>query len=692
MPHFRAVLRSALLAGAAAALLVAPAQAAAAPDFAISPGGTTRGLGQSLGLDFRAGILRAAWGDDSAGLSGNPEPSASELAFARISVGSDGSVTVGGIVNASRAPGDQAGASLAVNPTNLQNLVAVSAGQDAICCSGATFRAWSFDGGATWQGTTDLPSGFNGGGPQVAFDSFGNAFVAVIDQTVFDRPTLRLYLSVDGGVTFSELPLPASTELDAAPKLAVGPGAVWVAFTRYDGIARVATAAARVTGRGAVGPFTIQKAAGSQFASLPDIALASDGSALVVYESRPTNGFAAVLAQADADGLGSGGFGAPSAVANIAEYGSQALPKVAYDASGRALVVYRDQERRTTTQDVLLQFSDDDGVTWSAAQRVNDDVASETRLVPDVAVETGGSRLAVAWFDRRAGDFRLRGRVLDGVQAPGTPVSPLNLAAVPTSQTRVDLSWIDRSGNESGFQVTRTGAGSTAVFTVGPNVTSFADTGLAESTEYTYVVRAVNAAGTSTSTNRAVARTLATPPPAPTDLTAIGGGFSRIDLAWTASARADGYHVFQSTDGVQFAQVTTAFKNSAMIFELEPGVTYFFKVRAFNSGGVSGFSNVASSTTQLAAPAAPTGLTAVATSPSSIRLAWSDRSSNEDRFEIEESRNGKTFRRVASVNPNTTSLTRFGLRAGTTYSYRVRACNSAGCSAYTNVASATTPR
>ena len=692
MPHFRATVRRALLAGAAAILVVAPAKAAAAPDFAISPGGTTRGVGQSLGLDFRTGILRAAWGDNSAGLSGNPDPQASELAFARVAVASDGSVTVGGTVNASRAPGDQGGASLAVNPTNLQNLVAVGDGQDAICCSGATFRAWSFDGGTTWEGTTDLPGGINGGGPQAAFDSFGNAFVAVIDQTVFDRPTLRLYLSVDGGVTFSELPLPVSTELDAAPKLAVGPGAVWVAFTRYDGVALVATAAARVTGLGQVGAFTIQKAAGSGFARLPDIALGPSGEALVVYESRPVNGFDAVRAQLDADGAGPGGFGPPSAVANIGEYGSEALPRVAYDAGGRAVVVYRDQERRTTTQDVLLQFSDDDGGTWSAAQRVNDDVASERRLVPEVAVETGGSRLAVAWFDRRTGDFRLRGRIFDGVQAPGTPVSPLNLAAVPTSQTRIDLSWVDRSGNESGFQVTRTAGGSTAVFTVGANVTSFADTGLAESTEYTYVVRALNAAGTSTSTNRAVAKTLATAPPAPTNLTAVGGGFSRIDLAWTASARADGYHVFQSTDGVQYAQVRTSSQNSAMIFELEPGVTYFFKVRAFNSGGISGFSNAASSTTQLAAPTAPSGLTAVATSGSSIRLAWSDRSSNEDRFEVEESRNGKSFRRVASVNPNTTSLTRFGLRAGRTYSYRVRACNSAGCSAYTNVASATTLR
>ena len=81
-------------------------------------------------------MLRTAWGDNSAGLSGNPDPPSSEVAFARAAVSADGSVTVGGTVNASRAPGDQGGASLAVNPTNLQNLVAVSDGQSAICCSG----------------------------------------------------------------------------------------------------------------------------------------------------------------------------------------------------------------------------------------------------------------------------------------------------------------------------------------------------------------------------------------------------------------------------------------------------------------------------------------------------------------------------------------------------------------------------
>jgi titin len=96
--------------------------------------------------------------------------------------------------------------------------------------------------------------------------------------------------------------------------------------------------------------------------------------------------------------------------------------------------------------------------------------------------------------------------------------------------------------------------------------------------------------------------------------------------------------------------------------------------------------------TELAPPATPTDLTAVAVASFRPDLTWSDRSPVEDRFDIAESRNGNSFRVVATVNPNTTSFSRYGLRASTTYVYRVQACNAAGCSAWSNTATATTPR
>ncbi len=682
--------RTAILATAITGTLAVP-PADAAPDFPIGPGTSTRGIGASIGLEFRNGLVRAAWGDASAELGGNPEPSTSELAFTTVAVAPNGTASVAAAVNVSRATGDQAGDSVAVNPRNPENVVVAGAAAGT-CCSEQTFRAASFDGGATWTGTTGLPGAFNGSGAQVAFDSFGNAYLALIDQSDFMRPRLRVYLSVDGGLTFEELPLPVRSDLDSSPSLATGDGVVWVSFTRYDGIARTAAAVARVTGLGAVGPFTIQTAPGSEGARLPDLALGPDGQALVVYEARPASGFTTLNAQLDPDGAGPAGFRPAVAVVNLASYGSEARPSLAYDGGGRANLVYRDQELRPETQDVVLQFSDDDGTTWSPAQRVNDDVASQRRLVPGVAAEAGGGRLAVAWFGQSGGGFRLFGSILDRAIAPATPLSPLNLTAAPVSQTRVDLSWTDRSGNETGFEITRTSNGAAEVLRVSANVTSFSDSGLTADREYTYAVRAVNAAGASTATNVAVARTLAIPPEAPTDLTAAGIGFSRIGLAWKAGERAEAYEIFQAAGGGAFVHVRTTSMTSAVLYGLDEGVTYSFKVRSLNSGGVSVFSNVASATTELAPPAAPTGLAAVPVASFRIDLGWSDASTNEDSFEVAESRNGKSFRVVATLRPQTTSFSRFGLRAGTTYHYRVRACNPAGCSAYSNTATATTPR
>jgi large repetitive protein len=91
-------------------------------------------------------------------------------------------------------------------------------------------------------------------------------------------------------------------------------------------------------------------------------------------------------------------------------------------------------------------------------------------------------------------------------------------------------------------------------------------------------------------------------------------------------------------------------------------------------------------------PSAPTGSRATAISRSRIDLSWSDTSANETRFEIERSTTGRPFELVATVGANSVSFVDTGLRARTTYTYRIRACNQLGCSAPSNQASATTPK
>ena len=90
-------------------------------------------------------------------------------------------------------------------------------------------------------------------------------------------------------------------------------------------------------------------------------------------------------------------------------------------------------------------------------------------------------------------------------------------------------------------------------------------------------------------------------------------------------------------------------------------------------------------------PAAPSTLTASASGSSTINLAWADNSNNETGFKIERKTGAAgTYAQIATTAANVLSFTDSGLTAATTYYYRIRATNSAGDSAYSNEANATT--
>ena len=79
------------------------------------------------------------------------------------------------------------------------------------------------------------------------------------------------------------------------------------------------------------------------------------------------------------------------------------------------------------------------------------------------------------------------------------------------SQTQINLSWTDNSNNEQGFKIERcTGNGCNnfaEIAQVGPNVSSFSNTGLTRNTRYRYRVRAFNGGGNSGYSNIITVRT-----------------------------------------------------------------------------------------------------------------------------------------------------------------------------------------
>ena len=89
-------------------------------------------------------------------------------------------------------------------------------------------------------------------------------------------------------------------------------------------------------------------------------------------------------------------------------------------------------------------------------------------------------------------------------------------------------------------------------------------------------------------------------------------------------------------------------------------------------------------------PAAPSKLTAEVVSSSQTKLVWADNSSNETGFQIERKTGTGAFRLIGTVGANKTSCSDVGLAASTTYTYRMRAYNKSGNSAYSNEASVTT--
>ena len=87
-----------------------------------------------------------------------------------------------------------------------------------------------------------------------------------------------------------------------------------------------------------------------------------------------------------------------------------------------------------------------------------------------------------------------------------------------------------------------------------------------------------------------------------------------------------------------------------------------------------------------APPFAPVNLVASAPSDHQVVLSWTDRSTREKGFRIERAVDGVNFKQIASLAANVTSYSDSGVQHGKTYTYRVRAYNKYGNSAYSNLA------
>jgi hypothetical protein len=324
---------------------------------------------------------------------------------------------------------------IAVNPTNPDNIVTVTnVGHGEAGLAAGMFEGVSFDGGKTW--TTKLiglgagdPLGDACCDPSLSFDQFGNLFMTYLYEAEDQVPVA---LSTDGGLTFHVIANISKADLPGKkaggdnrglfrfvdqPTITAAHGEVWVVFNAGG---PMAATGARVSGPGQVGAFnSLEVVPGTNNCTYGDIAIGPSGQvmqACALTESGQGGG--KIFVNTDPDGLGPAGFGERTFVTQTHVGGFDFIPAqpdrsvdsepgLAWDRTGgphagRVYLVYtREHPNESGNMDIYVRHSDDNGATWSAPVRVNDDHTTNSQFLPKISLDPTTGNIAVVWYDSR---------------------------------------------------------------------------------------------------------------------------------------------------------------------------------------------------------------------------------------------------------------------------------------------------
>ena len=270
--------------------------------------------------------------------------------------------------------------------------------------------------------------------------------------------------------------------------------------------------------------------------------------------------------------------------------------------------------------------------------------------------------------------------------APAIPAAPRVTIGNSSASGKPQLTWaaVDGAAKYEIYRSTQQSTGFTLLGTT--TSTSYVNTGAAVGKTYYYRVKAVNSAGTSAYSNIVSGRAKAAIPAAPRVTIGNSSASGKPQLTWAAVDGAAKYEIYRSTQqSTGFTLLGTTTSTSYVNTGAAVGTTYYYKVRALNVDGAAGaYSSTVSGAAKAVAPAAPT-VTMTYSDSGKPKLTWSAVSGAASYRVYRSESRGTGYSLLGTTS--STGYVNTGAAVGKTYYYRVKAVNSAGTSAYSNIVS-----
>lgn len=262
-----------------------------------------------------------------------------------------------------------------------------------------------------------------------------------------------------------------------------------------------------------------------------------------------------------------------------------------------------------------------------------------------------------------------------GTAADVTPPSvPDNLQKTGSTVSSISLSW-DASTDDigvTGYHVYRDG-----VLVGTPGGTSFTDTGLVVSSNYTYTVSAFDNSGNESAQSAPYDTSSSndtTPPTTPTSVHTTSVLDSAINIAWTASTDdvgVTGYKVYR--DGSLIGtSVGTTYDDSG----LSPNTGYTYTVKAYDAASNTSPASaplITQTAVDTTAPSIPANLLATSKTDTTVTLGWDAATDNIGVTGYDIYRDGNFITSTTGTN-----YSDGGLAVDTSYTYTVRAHDASG--------------